>query len=354
MDKKVLVVGAGNIGTLISIMLSHQQYDVTLIDNSLEALSKDVLKDIKILCFDITDEDKLLNVMKEVDYVVNASPFFLNKTIATNAAIAEAHYFDLTEDIDQINYIKGLAKNGNSAFVPQCGLAPGFISIITNHLLKKFDSVQDVKMRVGALPINPNNRLKYNLTWSVDGLVNEYLKPCNAIRNKKSVQLTPLEGYETFSLDGHNYEAFNTSGGLSTLYDAWSGRVENLDYKSIRYPGHCELIKFLTQDLSLDGNELKSIFKKSIPTTKQDVVIIFVSVTGYKDDKFIQETWARKIYNDTRYGANWSAIQLTTSSGICTMLELHNTGKLPKTGFITHEEVNFAEFMTPRVSDVYE
>ena len=93
-------------------------------------------------------------------------------------------------------------------------------------------------MRVGALPQFPTNALTYNLTWSTDGLINEYCNPCEAIHDGERMHVLPLEGIEHFSLDGVRYEAFNTSGGLGTLCDTLDGRVRELNYKTIRYQGH--------------------------------------------------------------------------------------------------------------------
>ncbi len=147
--------------------------------------------------------------------------------------------------------------------MPQCGLAPGFIGIVAHDLAKRLDDVREVKMRVGALPEFPTNALKYNLTWSIDGLINEYCQPCEAIRDGRTQWVQPLEGVEHFSLDGTEYEAFNTSGGLGTLCETLAGKVETLDYKSVRYPGHRDLMKFLLDDLrmSTDRDGLKAMLR---------------------------------------------------------------------------------------------
>ena len=138
---------------------------------------------------------------------------------------AGCHYFDLTEDVAATRAIKQLAEGASTAFMPQCGLAPGFIGIVAHHLAQGFDTLHEVKMRVGALPAFPTNALKYNLTWSVDGLINEYCHPCEAIRGGKNIEVLPLEGLEHFSLDGTEYEAFNTSGGLGTLCETLRRQV---------------------------------------------------------------------------------------------------------------------------------
>src|SRR5260370_18295378 len=128
-------------------------------------------------------------------------------------------------------------------------------------------------MGVGGLAEVPTNALKYNLTWSIDGLINEYCQPCEAIRDGSTQWVQPLEGLEHFSLDGTEYEAFNTSGGLGTLCETLAGRVETLDYKSVRYPGHRDLIQFLLEDLRLSSvrDTLNSIMRRSVPSTSLDV-----------------------------------------------------------------------------------
>src|SRR5207249_4998570 len=152
---------------------------------------------------------------------------------------SSGHYDVIRGDPDQI-------------FMPQCGLAPGFVSIAANHLARKFDKLDEVRMRVGALPQFPTNEMKYNLTWSTDGLINEYGNPCEAIYQGRFIQTLPLEGLEHFSLDGVDYEAFNTSGGVGTLCETLRGKVRTLDYKTIRYRGHRELMAFLMNELRLN------------------------------------------------------------------------------------------------------
>src|SRR6185312_1733843 len=127
------------------------------------------------------------------------------------------NYFDLTEDTKTASAVTELSQHATTAFVPQCGLAPGFISIVANQLMQHFPSLDSVKMRVGALPINISNALQYSLTWSTDGLINEYGNLCQGIVNGKEVQLLPLDDLEEIKIDGLTYEAFNTSGAIRSL-----------------------------------------------------------------------------------------------------------------------------------------
>jgi saccharopine dehydrogenase-like NADP-dependent oxidoreductase len=290
------------------------------------------------------------------DAVVNALPYHLAITAAELALECGCHYFDLTEDVAATKAIKDMAKGAKTAFMPQCGLAPGFIGIVAHHLASGFDSVRDVQMRVGALPAFPTNALKYNLTWSVDGLINEYCHPCEAIHEGETIAALPLEGLEHFSLDGTEYEAFNTSGGLGTLCETWAGKVRNLDYKTVRYPGHRDLMQFLLGDLGLksDQDNLKDIMRKSMPATMQDVVLVFVTVSGQKNGVLLQEVFARKIFA-TRDGAQpLSAIQITTAAGICAAVDLFREGKLPQSGFVRQEEVKLPDFLANRFGSAYQ
>jgi saccharopine dehydrogenase-like NADP-dependent oxidoreductase len=288
--------------------------------------------------------------------VVNALPYHLAVQAAWMATQAGCHYFDLTEDVAATKEIKKLAADARTAFMPQCGLAPGFIGIVAHHLTQSFETLHDVKMRVGALPEFPTNALKYNLTWSVDGLINEYCHPCEAIRDGETIEALPLEGLEHFSLDGIEYEAFNTSGGLGTLCETLEGRVRNLDYKTVRYPGHRDLMQFLLRDLQLhsDQETLKDIMRRSMPATMQDVVLVFVTVSGMKNGFLVQEVFARKIFAQ-RNGANpLSAIQITTAAGICAAVDLFRSEKLPQSGFIPQERVKLPDFLANRFGRAYE
>lgn len=248
-----------------------------------------------------------------------------------------------------------MSQGATSAFVPQCGLAPGFISIVTHDLMTHFDSVDIVKMRVGALPVNPSNVLKYSLTWSTDGLINEYGNICYGIEDGQEVALRPLEGYETIEIDGLLYEAFNTSGGLGTLADTFAGKVNTMNYKTLRYPGHCEKVHLLMNDLKLnhDRGTLKRILEQAVPQTLQDVVIIYTSVTGLRDGDLFEENYVKKIYPRTIAGKLWSAIQVTTASGICSVLDLVFEQPERYRGFVPQETFELPSLLGNRFGKVF-
>ncbi len=354
---RITLLGAGHIGHTIAHLLSHSgDYEVTVVDRSPEALAKLKGMPLSTRVVETADAQALLAVLRGQQAVINALPYHLATMAATAAREAGCHYFDLTEDVAATRAIQEMAKGASTAFMPQCGLAPGFIGIVAHHLAQGFDSLQEVKMRVGALPAFPTNSLKYNLTWSVDGLINEYCHPCEAIRGGKSIEVLPLEGLEHFSLDGTEYEAFNTSGGLGTLCETLAGKVQTLDYKSVRYPGHRALMKMLLEELQLneDTETLKAIMRKSIPSTMQDVVLVFVTVSGMKNGALVQEVFARKIFADRNGTHPLSAIQITTAAGICAAVDLFREGQLPQRGFIRQEQVGLPAFLANRFGSAYQ
>jgi saccharopine dehydrogenase-like NADP-dependent oxidoreductase len=353
----ITLLGAGHIGQTIARLLGETgDYRVTVVDRSAAALEHVTGPGLLKRQIETSDASALRDVLRGQDAVINALPYHLATMAATQARDARCHYFDLTEDVAATREIKRLAEGAATAFMPQCGLAPGFIGIVAHHLAKSFDTLHDVKMRVGALPAFPTNSLKYNLTWSVDGLINEYCHPCEAIRDGRNIDVLPLEGLEHFSLDGTEYEAFNTSGGLGTLCETLAGRVQSLDYKSVRYPGHRDLMKMLLEELLLkhEPETLKDIMRKAIPSTMQDVVLVFVTVSGLRGGALVQEVFARKIFADRSETHPLSAIQITTAAGICAAVDLFREGRLPQRGFIRQEQVELPDFLANRFGRAYQ
>ena len=356
MKRKVLVLGAGKIGgAIVDLLHASGAYEITLADSNMAFLQQAGGKKAATRHVDVSDRAALTQVAKGHQAVISALPFFLNPGVAQVCADVGAHYFDLTEDVETTRAVREISKTSPVAFAPQCGLAPGFISIVANHLAQSFDSLREVHMRVGALPEFPANALKYNLTWSTDGLINEYCNPCEAIHEDKLVEVMPLEGLETFSLDGIDYECFNTSGGLGTLCETLAGKVRSLNYRTIRYPGHAAIMKALLNDLRLRDRRdlLKDILENSVPATLQDVVIVFVTVSGLKGGHLVQETYAHKIYAQTFGGRLLSGIQITTAASLCAVLDLLAEGRLPTKGFVRQEEIALADFLGNRFGRVY-
>ena len=362
----ILVIGGGKIGSVVADLLvdtpEQGGYRVTVADRSAATLAQITAGGnprLNTLLLDVADPVALCNALQGRFAVLSAAPFHLTLKVAQAARGAGVHYLDLTEDVASTRAIRELARGEAGAkpvaFIPQCGLAPGFISIVAADLARQFDSLDSVRMRVGALPAYPSNALNYNLTWSTEGVINEYCEPCEAIVDGQQREVPALEEREEFSLDGVLYEAFNTSGGLGTLCETLAGKVRTLNYRTIRYPGHAAIMKALLHDLRLKDRRdvLKDILERALPTTMQDVVIVFVTVAGLRDGRLQQDTYARKIYSHVLAGKMRSAIQITTASSLCAMLDLLAAGELPRHGFVRQEDVPLAAFLANRFGRVY-
>jgi saccharopine dehydrogenase-like NADP-dependent oxidoreductase len=359
---RVLVLGAGKIGALISGLLGESGgYEVHLgdVDGAVSAavVKAHGLKDLHTHAVDARDSKSLDRQFKAhpVDAVISSLPYYCNVEVAEAARRANAHYFDLTEDVEVTRAVRRIAAGSTRAFVPQCGLAPGFISIAANELIQHFDELRSVKLRVGALPQHPNNVLKYSLTWSTEGLINEYGNPCEAISNGRRIELPPLEGLEEIEIDGTLYEAFNTSGGLGSLGETYGQRCQNMDYKTMRYPGHCDQMRLLMNDLKLnqDRETLKRILENAVPQTLQDVVVVYVAVTGKQDRELREENYVNKIYPQLIAGRLWSAIQVTTAAGICAVVDLVLSRGERQPGFVRQEDFSLVDVIENRFGRHY-
>lgn len=360
---RVCLFGAGKIGaTIVALLAGSKRYQILVCDKDIGA-AKQIAQRFPGSCearaLTIDDATSVRALLKGALAVVSALPFHCNTTVATLAVECGVHYFDLTEDVETTKSVMRLSKPQGPCLMPQCGLAPGFISIAAAHLARSFDSIESLKLRVGALPVFPSNRLKYCLTWSTEGLINEYANMCEAVENGAVQLCKPLEGYEQFALDGVEYEAFNTSGGLGSLADSFAGKVDQLNYKTIRYPGHRDLIAFLFEDLKFasDREALKKIFERSLPHTLQDKCIIFVEARGMAGGRLAQRTYASTVYSATVGEQTFGAIQITTAAGICAPLDMLLTGALSKGGarhgFVRCEEISLVDFLNNEFGRFY-
>ncbi len=359
---KVLILGAGKIGALISGLLAESgDYDVTLGDVD-AAAAEAVVKahgseHLRAVALDAGDAKALENHFRvnKPHAVISSLPYYCNPAVAKAARKGNAHYFDLTEDVEVTRSVRRTAKGSTKAFVPQCGLAPGFISIAANELTKHFDELRSIKLRVGALPQHPNNVLKYSLTWSTEGLINEYGNPCESVVDGKIVSAAPLEGLEEIEIDGTLYEAFNTSGGLGSLAETYGKQCEQINYKTMRYPGHCAQMRLLMNDLKLNSDRatLKRVLEHAVPQTLQDVVIVYAAVAGKQDGELREENYVNKIYPQMIAGRLWSAIQVTTAAGITAVVDLVMTNPRKFKGFVAQEQFALPDILENRFGQYY-
>lgn len=351
----IVVVGAGQIGRAIARLLTDSgDYEVTIADRQPGQLkSIDTRTAAHKASLDVKAPDQMHALLDGKFAVISAAPFDLTEAIAGAALKAQVHYIDLTEDVASTEKVKALAATASTAFIPQCGLAPGFISILANDLCARFDSLDEVKLRVGALPQFPDNSLRYNFTWSPEGVINEYIEPCDAIIDRKLQKVPALDGLETMVLGGVEYEAFNTSGGLGSLTTLLEGRARTVTYKTIRYPGHNKLMRFLLQELGMaDSPEAcLDLLKRTVAATRQDMVVIYADVTGTIDGRYCRESFQHTIYPDAERGL--TAIQLTTASSACAIIDLLRAGELDPKGYVMQEKIALDAFLGNRFGQVY-
>ncbi len=342
--KKIVTLGLGKVGTLVGVLLS-KKYEVTGVD--IKKPHYGFKLPFKVVEGDVTDQGFIEKLMSNNDAVVSALPYYLNKKIAKIAHDKGVHYFDLTEDVETTNYIRDLSKTATSVMAPQCGLAPGVIGIIGADLAKEFTKLRDIELRVGALPKYPNGQLAYSFTWSPAGVINEYINDAEAIHNGERKMVTSLDGIEYINIGGKEFEAFTTSGGLGTMCETYEGKVDTLNYKTIRYPGHGKLMKFLIQELILkeDKKLLSSILENAKPPVKEDVVYIYAVVEGWKDDKLFRNEYYKAFSPIVIDGNEWRAISWTTAASIAAVVEMVDNGSLPSKGFIKQEEIPYDTFL---------
>ena len=340
--QRIAVLGLGNVGALIADMLRERGFDVLGVDAD---RSKAV--DEHVLALDVTDSAALGDLFTRVDAVVSCLPYHLVARVATLAHAASVHYLDLTEDVNASRLLRQLAATSTSALIPHCGLAPGFICVAGAGLAARLEATQRIALRVGALPQAPNNALGYAFNWSPAGVVNEYLNDCEQLQDGSGVIVPALGDLETIMIEGTQYEAFTTSGGLGTMCETFAGRVGRLDYKSIRYPGHCELMRFLLHELKLADNRgvVQKLLAEAYPPVPDDLVIVYAAAEGSRAGRGAQERLVRLYRPRAIAGRTRTAIAWTTAAGAVAMMELLAQGALPQAGFVHQEDVPLDVFL---------
>ncbi|WP_282037342.1 saccharopine dehydrogenase family protein [Saccharicrinis aurantiacus] len=350
MIKNVAVVGLGKVGSLVAILLS-KSFKVHGFDS--EPVTESF--PFKTSVVDISNQQTTLKQLGEVDAVVSCLPYKYNIIIAKIAHTLGIHYFDLTEDIKTSVEIKKLSETSKGVMAPQCGLAPGYIAIVGCSLINKFSRLRDVELRVGALPRYPNGLLGYSFNWSPAGVINEYIEDAEVIANGKRKYVSSLLGLETINIEGREYEAFYTSGGLGTLCKTLEGKVDTLNYKTIRYPGHARLMRFLLSELILkDKKELiEEILTIAKPPVKEDMVHVYAAVEGWKGDKLFREEFFHTYLPQQIDGKEYRAISWTTASSVCSVIELVHKGITAPKGYLKQEDISLDDFLSTTYGQYY-
>ena len=298
-----LVLGSGMMGSAMAYDLAHSPgvEKIVLADID-EKRVRSVASSIGTLVepkrLDINHHDDLVALMKNADVAIGATTYNHNVLLTKVAIETQTHFCDLGGNMDVVDNQIALhesAKAAGVSILPNCGLAPGMACVIAAGGAKKFSVVDEIHIRVGGLPQHPKPPLHYQLVFSAEGLINEYIEPAEAIRNSAVKHLPSMEDLEVleFPPPFGTLEAFNTSGGVSTLTRMFQGKVKELDYKTIRYSGHCEKFKtlldlgFASTEPIVVGNSVRTarevfeeLLRRKLPSNGPDVVLVRVTITG--------------------------------------------------------------------------
>lgn len=347
----IAVLGLGNVGTLAAKLLDEAGFSVTGYDihTPHEALPFPV-KDT-----DLTSPEALAAEFFNVDAVLSCLPFNLNIQVAKAAHNAGIHYFDLTEDVPTTKAVIELSKTSQGLMAPQCGLAPGFIGIVGAAYIAKFETCRSVRMRVGALPQHPTGSLAYAFNWSPAGVVNEYLNDCEVIEGGVKKWVSPMEWKEKILIDGLELEAFTTSGGLGTMCETYLGHVDNIDYKTIRYPGHMDLMNFFFHELLMrdDREGAGKILVNAKPPVNEDIVYVHVAAEGEIAGRMRREEFVRGYKPLMIAGKHRTAIAWTTAGSVVAVIEMVRNGTLPNKGFLRQEDISLQDFLATKTGALY-
>jgi len=346
---EVRVIGLGKVGELVALLLADSGFTVTAYDARARS-------DLPFACkaLDVRDAAGLRAALTGSDAVVSCLPYNLNLGVAEAAHDIGVHYFDLTEDVPTTNRVLELASQDPRAlYVPQCGLAPGLIGIVGSWLAKQFDQIRSIELKVGALPRHPAGLLGYAFNWSAEGVVNEYLNDCEVLRGGHRQMVPAMTENERVVIGGVELEACLTSGGLGTMCDTYEGRVQRLDYKTMRYPGHFELMRFFFDELGLrHRRELAGeILIDAKPPVDDDVVYLHAAVEGRTDTaggQLYRKQYVRAYQPLAINGRSWRAISWTTAASAVAVLELVADGRLPQTGFVKQEDISFVDLLSTK------
>ncbi|TAD88750.1 MAG: L-lysine dehydrogenase [Alphaproteobacteria bacterium] len=327
--QRVAVLGLGKVGALAAELLADAGFTVLACDRA----APPVPLSMPVTLVDVTDSAALTDLLATVDGVLSCLPYHLNADLARIAHRQGCHYFDLTEDVPTTRAIQALAETGGGVMAPQCGLAPGLVGIVAAAQIAGFDQCRSCRMRVGALPRYPTGRMGYAFNWSPEGVVNEYLNDCEVIEDGHRKLVSPMEWLETLYIDGVKLEAFTTSGGLGTMCDTYLGRVANLDYKTIRYPGHADLMNLFFHELLMRERraEAGAILVHAKPPVTEDIVYVHIASEGVIAGRLSRQEYVRAFRPRTLLGRQRTAIAWTTA--------LVRAGSLPPQGFLRQEDI---------------
>jgi lysine 6-dehydrogenase len=358
---KVLVLGAGMMGRAIAYDLSlFSGFEKIIIgdkDTQTRNSAKEFLKrtNVDVIPVNADKSNEIKKHFQKVDVVISALPYRFNCNLAKMAIQTKTHLVDLGGNNTIVENERSLfskAKKSDVTIIPDSGLAPGLVSIITRDIVDHMDTVDSVKLRVGGLPRHPQPPLNYQIVFSPYGLINEYVEDAIILDHGKILEkksMTDVESLE-FPKPFGTMEAFLTSGGCSTLPFTYKDMIKYLDYKTIRYPGHCEKIKtFLDLGLAdetkinLGGHPVAprdvfaSLLTKNVPTTGEDVVLLKVISQGTKNGKKRSREYLMIDYYDTKHDI--TAMMRTTGYPVAITAQMIENGTIQERGVFCPEEI---------------
>lgn len=357
----IVLFGAGKMAHAITHDLLAQP-DITRITiadidlkNAKRLQKKFSSKKVRAVEVDATHAKSVKKVIADAACAIGATTYAHNPLLTKACIQSGVHFCDLGGNIDVVQEqytMNAAAKKSRVTILPDCGLAPGMSHLLGYHYAQSFDSVDHLQLRVGGLPQNPNNRLKYQLAFSVEGLINEYIEEADVIVNRKTQRVPGMSHLESlhFAPPYTNLEAFVTSGGTSTLPQTLAGKVNNLDYKTIRYEGHAQFIQ-LFMEMGLTSSEPRKIYKQKIvprrilaqllsdylPSGEPDVVLIRIRLVGSKGGRPVTEQYDCIDYYDPHTGL--SAMQRTTGFSVAILAHMLARGTINKFGVLQQEKV---------------
>ena len=348
---KIALLGLGKVGTLAATLLRESGFGVTGFDQRAPRAGLP----FPVATADLASPAAVRPALAPFQAVLSCLPYHLNIEVASAAHAQGLHYFDLTEDVPTTKAIIEMSASARGVTAPQCGLAPGFVGIVGADLARRFDRCRSIRMRVGALPRNPTGLMGYAFNWSPEGVVNEYLNDCEVIEEGKHKWVSPMEWVETLYINGVKLEAFTTSGGLGTMCETFLGKVDNIDYKTIRYPGHVELMNFFFHELLMRERRALAgeILTNAKPPVDDDVVYVHVSAEGTVDGGLRRKEFVRAYDVTEVAGARRTAIAWTTSASAVSVIEMVRDGSLPARGFLKQEEIPLAPFLATRAGRLF-
>jgi lysine 6-dehydrogenase len=304
---------------------------------------------------DVSNQERVVELMRGHDAAISCVVYSYNLSLARAAIEARVSFCDLGGNntvVDSELALDMEAKRAGVNIIPDCGLAPGMVSVLVAHGAARFENLEEIHIRVGGLPQHPRPPLNYQIVFSVEGLINEYIERARVIRDGRIVEVDSMTELEQLSFPApfEELEAFQTSGGTSTLPETYRGRVRQLDYKTIRYPGHCEKFKLLT-DLGLASGEaievdgarvsprrvLGEMLLRHLPADEPDVVLILVEFRGNYAGKNSTETLRYYIIDRFDQVTGLSAMQRTTAFPASIIAQMMARGEILEKGAIPQE-----------------